>query len=134
MGRDPGPGPGSGPGNGGRNGDPERGDGRGGNVNTIGDANGNTGTEHASIFTSNGSLRPALGRTFAFLVDVSILLSRVEDDGKRGADKGTWNSGGGGSSVVKSGNGKWSENVVAEVLVDRYGGRVGRWCVLHGLN
>lgn len=64
--------------------------------------------EGASAFSENGGLRPALGKTFAWGLDLSLLVSEVG-----------YGSGGGG----KGGR-------VCEVISDRFHGRVGRWCVL----
>jgi hypothetical protein len=62
--------------------------------------------EGPSIFASNGGLKPALGKTFAWGLDLSLMGSEIAGDDGRGG-----------------------ENVV-EVVNDRYGDRVGAWCVL----
>jgi len=56
--------------------------------------------EGVSVFGENGGMRPALGKTFSWGVDLSLMGSFV--------------GGGGGKRVV-------------EVVGDRFGGRVGRW-------
>lgn len=62
--------------------------------------------EGVSVFAENGGMRPALGKTFAWGVDLSLMGSFVGGGGN-----------GGGKRVV-------------EVVGDRFGGRVGRWGVL----
>lgn len=79
-----------------------------------------------SIF-ADVSARPALGRTWPFLVDVSLLISRVRS--------GRWEKGregGGGATRTRTREaiGEKEEDGmvdVVEVLADRCGGRVGRW-------
>ena len=78
--------------------------------------------EQPSIFASN-SIRPALGKTLAFWVDLHILLS-VLPLKKRDAHMMY---------------GSYPDHIqqranvahVAEVLTDRYDGRVGRWAAFH---
>jgi len=61
-------------------------------------------TDAVSIFASNGAMRPALGKTFAWGLDVSLMVSVV--------------GGSGGRQGVR----------VVEVVSDRFEGRAGRWC------
>lgn len=70
------------------------------------------GEEGVSIFSDNGALRPALGKTFAWRLDVSLLVSTI-------------GRGGGG----QEGRGKGGTSV-CEVVSDRFGAKAGRWCVL----
>jgi hypothetical protein len=65
------------------------------------------GAEGPSIFASNGGLKPALGKTFAWALDLGMM----------------------GSELAGAGDGKQGGSVV-EVVSDRFGGRVGAWCVL----
>lgn len=72
--------------------------------------------ENASIFSSTQG-KPALGKTFAYLIDTSIYLSTVP---KTKEDAEVAFGGGGG-------DGAWEKVGVLEVLRDRNGGREGRW-------
>jgi len=67
--------------------------------------------DNASVFASI-RVRPALGRTWPFFLDVSCMVStaRNVDEGKARRSKGR-------------------ARFVFEVLTDRYRGRVGRWAV-----
>ncbi|KAK4988420.1 hypothetical protein LTR50_003934 [Elasticomyces elasticus] len=68
-----------------------------------------------SVFAST-ALRPALGKTFPYFVDVSLLVSRLP---RTARDAGM---------AYGDGDGKGASWVnVVEVLSDRYEGRVGRW-------
>ena len=72
--------------------------------------------DDVSIFSSTMG-RPALGKTFTYLIDTSIFLSfvpcRMEDAAIAYGD---------------AGSGKpWKNSVVMEILKDRRGGREGRW-------
>ncbi len=75
--------------------------------------------EDASIFSSTMG-RPALGKTFAYLIDTSIFLSLVPK-----ALDDAW---------IEFGDGRENETaqkvVVMEVLKDRCGTRQGRWAAL----
>ncbi|KAK6430125.1 hypothetical protein LTR95_013722, partial [Oleoguttula sp. CCFEE 5521] len=78
-----------------------------------------TSTDSPSIFASC-LLRPALGRSFPYMVDTHMLLHRLPltaDDAK--AMYGT-QAGGAGQRQARMVN-------VLEVLQDKYGSRVGRW-------
>jgi len=75
---------------------------------------------YPSIFASN-TARPALGRTFPFLVDVHVFVSCLPK-GRRDAAVVYGGGGGGGRRA------EMAEMVNAvEVLTDRFGERVGRW-------
>jgi hypothetical protein len=81
-------------------------------------------SNHPSIFISN-SVKPALGRSFSHYIDIHILLSRLP---RRRLD----------ARLVYAGTGvgpprndipPQAEMVnVAEVIIDRWDGRIGRWC------
>ena len=74
---------------------------------------------NASIFSSTSG-KPALGKTYAHLIDTSIFLSRIP----RTKEDAQLAFGGGGSG----GEGKkWDSVGIFEVLQDRYGTREGRW-------
>jgi len=66
--------------------------------------------DNVSIFEATLG-KPALGKTYAYLLDTSLFLSRGPsgDEGSVGRDE---------------------ETVVLEVLYDRFGGREGRWVAL----
>lgn len=71
-----------------------------------------------SVFASN-ALRPALGKTFPYFLDAHLLVGAVP---RRKRDAERFCAAGGemaGKSVQFAS--------VVEVLLDRYGGRVGRW-------
>jgi len=81
-------------------------------------------TPTPSIFAAN-ALRPALGRTWPFYLDTSVLVTRVR------ASRG--GGGGGGVTVGQQmrDEEEWrgaGNKFVFEVLADRFAGRVGRWC------
>lgn len=71
-----------------------------------------------SVFASN-ALRPALGKTFPYFLDVHLLVSMVP---RRKRDAERFYAAGG----EKAGKGVGFASVV-EVLLDRCGDRVGRW-------
>lgn len=77
--------------------------------------------ESVSVFAGNGGLKPALGKTYAEGLDLSLMVSRVGRKGRVGGEK------------VGSRETGEINKVVVEVVMDRYSGRVGRWCVLRGL-
>lgn len=67
-------------------------------------------SSNLSIFESTAG-KPALGKTFAYLVDTSLLLSKVPKGDEALVDR---------------------QNVeVLEVVKDRYGAREGRWAAFH---
>ena len=74
--------------------------------------------EDASIFASTMG-KPALGKTFPFLIDTSLFLSTVP----KTSDDARIAFGDGGESYQKS--------LVLEVLKDRYGTREGRWAAFN---
>ncbi|KAL9124471.1 MAG: hypothetical protein Q9217_006198 [Psora testacea] len=72
--------------------------------------------ENVSSFASTLG-RPALGKTFTYLIDTSIFLSAVPES-KHDA---TWAYG------ERTGPQEWRSAIVLEVLKDRNGARQGRW-------
>lgn len=76
---------------------------------------GRAATETPSVFAAC-NLRPALGRTWPFYLDVSVLVTLA--DKKRGGGNG-----------VQGRGGRRKGRYVFEVLADRYQRRVGRWAV-----
>lgn len=74
--------------------------------NTYAKSNGGGDEGVTSVFGENGALRPALGKTFAWGVDLGLM-----------------------GSFVGSGGGGGKERVL-EVVSDRFGGRVGWWGVV----
>ena len=73
--------------------------------------------DNASIFTSTNG-KPALGRTYAYLVDTSVFLSSVPKT-REDAEIAY-----GGSRDLA---GMWKSVGILEVLNDRYGDREGEW-------
>jgi len=67
-------------------------------------------TSNVSIFTSTLG-KPALGKTYAYLLDTSLFLTR-------------------GPSGDERSRGREEDTVVLEVLYDRFGPREGRWVAL----
>lgn len=74
-------------------------------------------SENASIFSSTNG-KPALGRTYAYLIDTSIFLSSIP---KTREDAEVAYAGSGDSA------GRWKSVGILEVLKDRYGNREGEW-------
>ena len=72
--------------------------------------------EHVSVFASTLG-KPALGKTFTYLIDTSIFLSIVP---KTNADAMA-------AYGEQLGPGNWRNALVIEVLKDRCGDREGRW-------
>ena len=71
--------------------------------------------DNVSVFSSTLG-RPALGKTFSYLIDTSVFLSSVpktKDDAI--------------TAFSESGQRRWRNAQVIEVLKDRRGGRDGRW-------
>ena len=84
--------------------------------------------EDASVFASVRG-RPALGKTFAHLIDTSILIARIPAR-KRDAQLAM-------SDEKDHQNAAWKSLLVMEVLYDRYGSRQGRWSafgIVNGLD
>jgi len=82
-----------------------------GSANANVNANASLGTLESAF--GDVSERPALGRTWPFLVDVGVMLSRHGHMNSKRQEAGR-------------GGGEW----IVEVLADRHGQRVGRWGVL----
>ena len=74
-------------------------------------------SDNASIFTSTSG-KPALGRTYAYLIDTSVFLSSIP---KAREDAATAFGGSG-----REGE-KWESVGIVEVLRDRYSDREGEW-------
>ena len=74
--------------------------------------------EQVSIFTSVYG-KPALGKTFAHLIDTSLLISKIPAS-KADAERAT-------NEKSDRQKGSWRSLLVMEVLYDRHGGREGRW-------
>lgn len=74
-------------------------------------------SENASIFSSTNG-KPALGRTYAYLIDTSVFLSSIPKT-KEDAEMAY---GSFGDAV-----GRWKSVGILEVLSDRYGDREGQW-------
>ena len=77
----------------------------------------NSVQEQVSIFTSVYG-KPALGKTFAHLIDTSLLISKVPAS-KKDAERAM--------NQVDGPKRSWKSLLVMEVLYDRYGDREGRW-------
>lgn len=72
--------------------------------------------DNVSIFSSTMG-KPALGKTFTYMIDTSIFLSVVPSRMEDAA-----------IAFVDAGNGKaWRKAIVLEVVKDRCGTREGRW-------
>jgi len=76
--------------------------------------------ENVSIFASIIG-KPALGKTFAHLVDTSILLSTIPET-RRDAER---------AYGTDSGDPDYSSASVLEVLTDRSGSQAEKWAVFH---
>ncbi|KAF2484246.1 hypothetical protein BDY17DRAFT_323114 [Neohortaea acidophila] len=74
-------------------------------------ANAKSGRDESSSAFASCVAQPALGKGFAFMLDVHLLVHRV----------------GKGAIAVKQKGGEKDEVAVVEVLHDRYGTRVGKW-------
>ncbi|MCJ1244164.1 hypothetical protein MMC30_001362 [Trapelia coarctata] len=74
-------------------------------------------SDNASIFSSTNG-RPALGRTYAFLIDTSVFLSSIPKT-REDAEMAYGSSG--------DAAGRWKGVGILEVLKDRYGDREGGW-------
>lgn len=72
--------------------------------------------EHVSVFASTMG-KPALGKTFTYLVDTSIFLSTVP---KTSND----------ATIAMNGGSCYHKALILEVLKDRCGTREGRWAAL----
>lgn len=74
-------------------------------------------SDNASVFSSTNG-KPALGRTYAYLIDTSIFLSSIP----KTREDAEVAYGGSGDSA-----GRWRSVGILEVLKDRYGNREGEW-------
>lgn len=74
-------------------------------------------SDNASVFSSTNG-KPALGRTYAHLIDTSIFLSSIP----KTREDAEVAYGGSGDSA-----GRWKSVGILEVLKDRYGNREGEW-------
>ena len=74
-------------------------------------------SDNASIFSSTFG-KPALGRTYAYLIDTSIFLSNIP----KAKEDAVAAFGGSGREAER-----WESVGIVEVLRDRYGNREGEW-------
>lgn len=79
--------------------------------------------DNASIFMSTEG-KPALGKSFAYLIDTSIFLSTIPK-GRRDAEVAY-----GGEEEASH----WEKVGIVEVLKDRYGTREGRWAAFESVS
>lgn len=80
--------------------------------------------ENVSVFASTMG-KPALGRTYANLIDTSIFISKVP----KTKDDAEMAYGGGERDPAR-----WKNACVLEVVRDRYGEREGRWVAFEIVN